>query len=125
MFKPIFTSLLASILTLFAAMAHAESVALVLGNSKYSPSMKAQGKAARLTRVNLKKAGFVTFGGDDLTRKSTYVELQKFEARASKADRVVIFIAGKFASKGNANWLLLPGTKSQTAIAMCAARLRG
>lgn len=118
MFKAIFTSLMAAILTLAAHVANAESVALVLGNSKYSPSIRAHSQAAQKTWAAVKKAGFVAFGGENLTRKETYVALQKFEARASKADSVLIFISGKFASKGNANWLLMPGTKSQSAIAM-------
>jgi len=104
--------------TTIASTAQADSIALVLGVSDYDTRNRAAASAARDARVALKQAGFALYGGDNLDRRAMLEVLSLFEQDANNATSAVVFVAGNFASKGQANWLIPPRTNASTAIGM-------
>lgn len=92
---------------LAAHAARAENVALVIGNSDYAaqPDMP---EAARVTEaaVALTRAGWSVVTLRNLRAQDAEPVLRRLADRLEAADRVVIFLAGRFAHGGGDGWLL-------------------
>lgn len=112
------TGLLTLLLTTTATIAQADPIALVLGVSDYDRRNSDAVGATRDARSALGRAGYQLYGGDNLTRSEALDALKLFEAKTNGASSAVVFIAGNFASKGGANWLIAPRTNANTAIGM-------
>lgn len=102
------TVLVAAVLAALAAHAvRAENVALVIGNSDYAaqPDMP---EAARVTEaaVGLTRAGWSVVTLRNLRAQDAEPVLRRLADRLEEADRVLVFLAGRFAHGGGDGWLL-------------------
>lgn len=94
-------------LALLPATALAGDIALVIGNNTYRNAPEADSAAidARAVARALERGGYDVSLGIDLTRAQMQRQLQRFDRKIARADRVVVFYSGHALRTGGDSYL--------------------
>lgn len=99
--------LLTTALTIMALPAVAEDAAVLLGVERYRSLDRFVGGTTVTTAApELAQAGYNVEAVSNQSMSEMDKLLQRFQSRATDADRLVVAMSGKFATDGTRNWLL-------------------
>lgn len=117
----------ACVIGLLGQVAMAEDLALVLGNRSYAEGQNLRSAAGvQAMSQELGRAGFSVFDGLDMTGAEMQATARQFAARvtdSSENHRIVIILAGHFASNPQDGWLLGREANAPTALDVGATGL--
>jgi peptidoglycan hydrolase-like protein with peptidoglycan-binding domain len=103
------TSALALIPLLAPAALRAEDAALILGNERYEQLGRLPGAAAVVDEAQALAAfGFDVQAVPNARAGAIAQAMGAFAAAAPEADRLIVALAGRFATDGSNSWLILP-----------------
>ena len=101
------TAVAAAALCCFAGFATAKDAALLLTQSDYRYLDDVQGvEDAALLERRLVKEGFTFFDSQSERAESAWEAVSEFRVEADEAERLLIFISGRFANNGEETWLI-------------------
>jgi hypothetical protein len=114
------------ILLLFAPMAHAGKVALVIGNSGYQNTSPLPNAATDATDMAQRLAGlgFDVYGGVDLDRQATLKAVDTFSRALSPDDLALFYYAGHGVQIGTENYIIPVDAAAADEVSLTEASVR-